>query len=533
MGNKRCTAASHQTATKAEFERKVRRVRPWTEADLLVGECAECGSTLSWPAKKNPSMGQAQRDLFGEERPIFRALSDLSHDEIVALPRKAFTDAEWAELDDDVQEEIYEADEESKELITSFVDAFVDRYRWTQRPDHLDYSSAEEYFEEFLREHSRSGDLVELADGAGYDASEWIAEQVGLGYSEEQASKALEEALQDSNVYKFEYDTSEHGRAFFKDRVTESFWMDSTDVEELIIENRRGGNQHRAMFRDEIERALKEVSDQTGRIGNGLDLDFDDIVSSSPARKGRAREVSVDDVAEWLVDADPDWDKVTESALEKLAEEDPLGPLVGEAPPEARVLYRWKDGFYVQDLTPQELPAEGKKMGMCVGRPDMGYGKAVRDGEIKILSLRRPSGKPLFTMEAELEDGAIASVSQIAGNANRMPGFDLGRDGIDQPTIKKDEVERLVEFLQSINIDPVEAVNADGHPDMSSALAWISTHREDPWAAKMAEKINKDRDPDDTRWTVVKRNPPRRAPSCTAGDHSGCTGFCVPYRRRR
>ncbi len=533
----KCTTASHRAETKTEFTSKEGRLRPWTEAGLLIGECTECGSTLSWPKEKNPprrnpSTDPVQRDLFGGETPVFRALSDLSHDEIVALPRRAFTDAEWAELDDDTQEEIYEADGESEELVQEFVDAFVQRYKWAIDPSHLDYSSAEEYFEEFLREHARSGDLIEIADHAGYDASEWIDEQVALGFSEDQARKALEEALEDSNVYSFIYDTSEYGEAFFKDKVSESFWMDSHDVENLIEGKPSGrvGNMRRAMFRDEIERACGLVEKEANHIGPGLSLGIDDVVD----KKGRAKEINVYDVAEWWVDADPNWDKVTERALENLSEEDPLGPVAGEPPPEERVLYRWKDGFYVQDLTPQELPAEGKNMGMCVGRPDMGYGRAVRNGEIKILSLRRPSGKPLFTFEAALNDkGEIVDCSQIAGKANREPGFDLGKDGPNE-LIKKDEVERVLDFVIELGLDPpADCVNREGHPSLGPALNWIIVHQgDDLWARKMVEKVKAASS--HAASYFAQTNPARRRnPSCTAGDHAGCTGFCVPYRRRR
>jgi PcfJ-like protein len=489
--------------------------------------------------RRNPEFGQ-HPDLF-EKTPTkrFVPLEDLSTDQIRALPRAAFSPTEWESLDEDDQEAIYEGDPESVKRINEFVYAFVQKYEWSTSPDRFDYSSAEEYFEEFLRLHAGK-ELIRIADRAGYDATELIDETVGLGYTREQAEKALIEALQDQNNYEFQYDTSESGRAFFKDRVTESFYMDNSEVGNLVEElNSKTvrGSLRRAMFPDEIERALAEVEKRTGDMnGSGIDLSVDDVIYTNKPKHVWAKYIEVHDVVSQYIDADPDWDKITESVKQELAYEDPLGPLKGEPPPEERVLYRWPDGFYVQDLTPQELSAEGKVMGMCVGRPEMGYGKAVRDKEIKILSLRRPSGKPLFTFEAALNDmGEIIDCSQIAGKANRNPGFDLGKDGPNEP-IKKDEVERVIDFVIELGLDPpADCVNKEGHPSLGPALNWIIVHQgDDLWARKMVEKV---KTPSSYAASYFAQTNPsrhrRNPPACAVGHTSGCTGFCLPYRRRR
>jgi hypothetical protein len=165
----------------------------------------------------------------------------------------------------------------------------------------------------------------------------------------------------------------------------------------------------------------------------------------------------------------------------------------------------------------------------------MGYGKAVRDGEIKILSLRRPSGKPLFTFEAALnDDGEIIDCAQIAGKANREPGFDLGKAG-PNAEIKKDEVERVIDFVIELGLDPpADCVNTEGHPSLGPALNWIIAHQgDDLWARKMVEKVKAASSHAATYF--AQTNPVRRRnpPACTAGHTSGCTGFCLPYRRRR
>src|ERR1044072_8762186 len=102
-------------------------------------------------------------------------------------------------------------------------------------------------------------------------------------------------------------------------------------------------------------------------------------------------------------------DAIADEARERVDEDDepPFEDPADAPPAEERVVYRWEEGFYVLDLLPSEPPEEGKARGMGVGRPDMGYGRAVARGEIKILSVRRPSGKPLFTIEASMKEGRI------------------------------------------------------------------------------------------------------------------------------
>lgn len=65
--------------------------------------------------RRNPHVGGGQPDLFAEgETKQFVPLESLSKEQIRALPRSAFDEMEWDDLDEDDQEYIYEHDEESK-----------------------------------------------------------------------------------------------------------------------------------------------------------------------------------------------------------------------------------------------------------------------------------------------------------------------------------------------------------------------------------------------------------------------------------
>jgi hypothetical protein len=170
----------------------------------------------------------------------------------------------------------------------------------------------------------------------------------------------------------------------------------------------------------------------------------------------------------------------------------------------------------------------------------MGYGKAVRDGEIKILSIRRPSGKPLFTIEAQLaprrridEEPKFTHYEQIKGKANRLPGFDLGKTGTEFP-IKRDEVKRVYEFVEG---GPYTSSNiaVDDIRDMKPAVKQVNAlfRAGDPWAVKLMTDLGIE----DVNYRMVtkgtgeslRENP---GPACGLHDQK-CTGFCRPYQRRR
>jgi hypothetical protein len=237
--------------------------------------------------------------------------------------------------------------------------------------------------------------------------------------------------------------------------------------------------------------------------------------------------------------------------------------------PEQPIAYQWADGFYVADLIEDDkeidavqaagilgvpikqkdakkggpsleklikdgmveyfdqpagtfsrgriaMRLESMDMGHCVGDANMGYMDGVRDGEIKIMSLRRPSGKPLFTIEAELQlggSGVIERFEQIKGKGNRVPGFDRGMQRAiyqskaeAEPVIKafkRDEVQRVIEFLDSkpnhwagryldiVDFQPALFVIAD------------LVKEGDPWAVGLLKKYPTLLGAEPDKWVVI------------------------------
>lgn len=121
-----------------------------------------------------------------------------------------------------------------------------------------------------------------------------------------------------------------------------------------------------------------------------------------------------------------------------------------QEPEQDDVIYEFDDGFYVANLSPSELPREGRKQGFCIGRKDMPYLKELRKGNIAVFSLRTPSGKPKLTFTAELvkpdKDGLyeIENYPRIfAGNWVTINGF-YEDEGIDSLRLQA-EFKRVAE----------------------------------------------------------------------------------------
>jgi hypothetical protein len=368
-----------------------------------------------------------------EDTAVVVPLSEMTEDEILKTPRANFMPSEWDSLDEDVQEAIHENDPESAARIEKMVGEFVKRHNWLDGSDmaHL-RDSFESDFDQMFSEYS--DELVERARAKNYDVDEFIDEWKGQGYSEEQCESALKEALQDNNNYDYDYNTDEYHSAFFKAQASESFYIDRSDLDEIL----------EGMYPDEIEVALKEINKKT-------------YLSLKPNDLAGAYELDIYDYATFYADADPNWEKVIKAAQDTLENDVKRGAedveeAIDTRSFEDRIVHRFKDGSYVLDLQPGELAAEGKAMGMCVGREDMGYTKALRRGEIKILSLRTQAGRPKFTFEVEVEDGKPTRVVQIKGKANRLPGWDLGKAG--QGKAKIDEIEKCIEVVKVLDLDP-------------------------------------------------------------------------------
>lgn len=121
-------------------------------------------------------------------------------------------------------------------------------------------------------------------------------------------------------------------------------------------------------------------------------------------------------------------------------------------------------------LAPSMLRAEGVKMKHCVGDRSMGYIKRVSSGDIEIWSLRRASDqKPRFTLEVDgsyyddegTPESRGASILQLKGAANRLPGYDMRSQSGSPP--KPDEIIFWARALEGLGVDPhyVDDLNLD------------------------------------------------------------------------
>lgn len=486
----------------------------------LVQALRDAGAMLRIPPNKRVvdlTNAEAERLAAWKrgETPMFAKLADLTSEQIRELPRSAFTNDEWDELDEDDVDYIEEHDEESRGRVDDLAGILISRYRWEARGEDRDYSDIETGLEYHIQ--SQGDHLWEDVPSKIYDEVLKYAENLAI--PAEEVNRIFNELLSDTNNYDIE--TNSYGGGFYSEEIHGNVYIDKDDF----------ADQMAACTPDELVRAAKKIYEETDDV---VDIDFADVV------KGDKKYWTGDwsfNTGQYMVATVKNWDHLEQQAREAIDEiEIPDDKdRHGELPPEERVVFRWPDGFYVQDLLPSELPLEGKTMGMCVGRPDMGYGKAVRSGECKILSLRRPSGKPLFTIEEDIRDDS-SSIDQVKGKANRLPGFDLGKasavhlgstgaEAAHQAALglKRDEVERVIDFLESIDIDPTSV------DDLWPALVAIAllNSKGDPWAKTIAPRIpglNKKLGDE-----AKKQNPA----ACATGHGSDCTGFCLPYRRRR
>lgn len=91
---------------------------------------------------------------------------------------------------------------------------------------------------------------------------------------------------------------------------------------------------------------------------------------------------------------------------------------ISELVDKKRIIYRCSDNkHFFYSLTPKDLKREGELMGHCVGTNEL-YGKKIRTGTIKIISLRDDKNLPHVTCEINMLNGES---TQISGKGNDMP----------------------------------------------------------------------------------------------------------------
>jgi hypothetical protein len=396
--------------------------------------------------RKNPAKG-THPDLFGGETKVFRPLSDFTAKELGVMPRSAFSEAEWAELaqmdfsDDewdalgeDIQTAIYERDGEITTRLAAAQKEFGNQQESIDHPDeaYLEEQASDD-FGAMLGDESDARLLRKMGDTEDY-----FEVFQGQGYSDEQISAALVEALRDVNNHTISVDTGEYGSAFMRTTVSNGgVYVDRDRLRELF-----GG-----LPEDVIEYMIDEINKE---------VDFKVKLAEVLQALKRGWELSIEVDNDIWCDLDPDQDKILAAMKESLGE--PEGGTVAETPPEERILHRYQDGSYVVDLLPSELKAESKELIHCVGQERYGYGRAIRAGETKILSLRRSNGERQFTIEAKLRDGKVVSFEQVKGTRNRPPGFQPPARYNDPPVgkVKPYEVGKIVVLAEKLGVDPTK-----------------------------------------------------------------------------
>lgn len=458
---------------------------------------------------------------------MFVPAEQIPHEELVRLPRKAFQQEEWDVLDEDTQEEIYENDESSKQRIDKLVAVFVGAYKYaTEIDDGYRRDQVMEFFLDRLGQEGGSS-IMERGKFRLYNALHDLAEENGLD------TRAFDEIVDDVMSNDNLYETTRGRGDVYTEELQAYVYIDDDEWGDLV----------KVMYPDEILRAASRIEDETD---DTIDLDRESGWKDGQRWSGALAFFANASAYEkdWdtgdYVGVDAAWSYIEDRIRERIDEEGTVEAIPAYAelegkPATERVVYRWPDGFYVQELLAEELPQESKDMGICVGDPGYGYARAVKRGEIKIYSLRRPAGKPLFTMEIDLDDkGRISGVKQVKGKANRLPGFDSGKVG-DRFPIKRDEVERLYQFIEGpmANLTAPPGVAVDDIKDVEPAVAQVNElfHKGDKWAVKLLSSLGIEPEtPTLPSGEPPAENPPSSRDRC--GVHgSACTGFCVPYRR--
>ena len=468
---------------------------------------------------------------FGVGSPMVVPIAQLTEEQILALPRAAFTTSEWDELSEDQQEAIYENDAEHKKRIEAIVAPFRDESEAAETEPYLDSDIIDGIVEAWFNRNNE-GDPDDLLPKDVINTVQDAAALIGV--SEDEANGVLIAAFQEYMTYanamseikwdRLDADQRENMHIIFSEQFEAQASLGITD-----------GNIYKAWyeaFEDEREEAVRLIN----KINNWY-------ISYSEIEEAFEREKSNrwSDIFECTIDVNlVFWfrkrtiEAIRDHCIELLNDievEEVGAPL----PPEERRLYTWPDNFHAMNLSLPEIKQEGPAMGHCVGRPDMGYLRAVANEEAQIHSIRRPSGKRLFTIEIRFDkDFGVSRIAQVKGKANRLPGFDLGRTVAlsDWLKIGKDEVEKALYYVQEVVGVPAgeisdmrPAINAINHIANSDSPD-IPDHLK-KWALDMKERFLDN--PPPSRRLILSRNPSsdHQGHEC---EHGQCTGFCVPFK---
>ena len=141
----------------------------------------------------------------------------------------------------------------------------------------------------------------------------------------------------------------------------------------------------------ELNAAMRET--KRGRL---TEREFVDLVNMLEAK--------LPQIAVWVQATSPDLTKTT--VAEALSAAAKMQPDEAAPVPQGKIIYRFKDGWTVQELTtPEQIFAEGEAVQNCLreGQSGVEYAGNVKTGAIAIFSLRTPSGSPRVSMEFKVD----------------------------------------------------------------------------------------------------------------------------------
>lgn len=363
-------------------------------------------------------------------RAIAVPMDCLIHDEIIEMPRSAFTQEEFDALDIYDQEEIHEKDYDSRVRISEMSHSLMNRLDWIDEGYHDD----DDYFADILSDAVKRPDFFDIIpdnDGSIQDLMDMYADILGVSRVEE----ALMDRLSDADHYRKEHvDVYSSNNSPFVIGIGRNFYLDGPDDINSLY----------SAYPDEIQAALDRVEQERPWLFEEVGLNLDVLLD---LKSGTTWGFNVDLDPTYSYVYTPDWDTIREQVEDELVGELPDEPLESddERTYEERKIYTFEDGAYWVELTTEELPEESVNLGHCVGQLAHGYPQMVRDGEVRVFSLRIPSGRSKLTIAIN----SLNMVKDLRGKGNRIAGWG-GKLG--EGRVKWMEIQKVGKLLEILNV---------------------------------------------------------------------------------
>jgi hypothetical protein len=362
--------------------------------------------------------------------PINVPLELLDDEEIGETPRMYFTEEEWAGLDDWMQTEIHINDEDSRRRISEMSHALINRLDWIAESYHDDDN---DFFSEGIKYASKQPDFLDTVPDEDNYIDDLMSTYASI-LGEDRVKRALLYYLDDADYYDREHEDSCYpSRAgYFQIGIQRDFYIsDSTDIESLDD-----------AFTDEIKAALDRAEEERPYVLEETGLTLEILLDIKAGSSDFQAELECTE--SWAYT--PQWESIVESIQEELNDELPDEPLKSDDKRsyEKRKAYTFEDGAYWVELTTEELPTEGQRLGHCIGDLEHGYPQSVAEGSHRVYSLRTPSGRSKLTIAV----GPTGHVKDLRGKGNRIAGWG-GKVG--EGKVKWMEVQKVGKLLEILH----------------------------------------------------------------------------------